>query len=147
MYSINLEEKTVMAKVFKGKIAIPGNKLNDFFNAMEEAEKDRQPFRDSLEKLNEDFADYLAKKYKKATIRKHFGIVDLFIDFICRYTDVEKLEEVTRGMVNSEFRSWWKRKVWDSTTDNERRVALKKFFTFLAGEKNIVNEKALKTLK
>ena len=136
-----------MAKVFKGKIAIPGDKIDEFFKAMEQAEKEKQPFKDSLVKLNEEFENYLAKKYTKATVRKHSTVVDLFIHFICRHTDVKKLEEVTRGMVNSEFRTWWKRKVWDSTSDNQIKIALKKFFNFLAEEKNIVNEKVLKALK
>jgi hypothetical protein len=50
-------------------------------------------------------------------------------------------------MVKSEFNSWWKRKVWDATTETDRRVALKKFFSFLAEQKNIVNETVLSALK
>jgi hypothetical protein len=49
-------------------------------------------------------------------------------------------------MVNTHFKQWWKRKVWDSTTPDQLKVALKKFFTFLAAEKGIVNEKVLKAL-
>jgi site-specific recombinase XerD len=71
----------------------------------------------------------------------------LFIDFICRQTDAECIEEITKGMVNTHFKKWWKRKVWDSTTPDELRVALRKFFQFLAIQKNIVNEKALKGLQ
>ena len=41
----------------------------------------------------------------------------------------------------------WKRKVWDSTTPDELRVALRKFFVFLAKEKGIVNDKILNALK
>lgn len=47
----------------------------------------------------------------------------------------------------SNFRRWWKKKVWDSTTENELRIALKKFFTFLADEHGIINEKVLIALK
>ncbi len=136
-----------MVKVFKGKVLIPGNKFDGFLKAMAKAGKEREPFKKHLEKLHQEFGDYLLKKYTKATKRKHCFVVDLFIDFLCRYTDVEKLEEVTRGMVNSEFRAWWRRKVWDSTSDNQRRVSLKKFFVFLKDEKGIVNEKAIKALK
>ncbi len=64
--------------------------------------------------------------------------------FICGYTDVESIEEITRGMVNTHFKQWWKRKVWDSTTPDQLTVALRKFFTFIATEKGIVNEKAMK---
>jgi site-specific recombinase XerD len=71
----------------------------------------------------------------------------MFIEFICQHTDVEQLEEITRGMVNSHFRSWYKKKVWDSATDNDLRVALRKFFQFLATEKGITNQKAMDALK
>lgn len=48
---------------------------------------------------------------------------------------------------NSHFRSWYKKKVWDSATDNDLRVALRKFFQFLATEKGITNQKAVDALK
>ena len=136
-----------MAKVFTGKVVIPGDQIDKYFEAMAEAEAAREPFRKSLESLNQDFADYLSAKYGKKTVRKHTTIVDTFIHFICRQTDVESLEEITRGMVNTHFRRWYKRKVWDSATENDLRVALRKFFQFLATEKGMVNQKALDALK
>jgi hypothetical protein len=135
-----------MAKVCTGKIAIPGDKFLDFLKLMEEAEKKREPFRQQLIKLNEEFHESLLVKFSKKTADKHSGVVDLFIDFLCRYTDVESIEEITRGMVNTHFKKWWKRKVWDYTTPDQITVALKKFFIFLATEKGIVNEKAMKGL-
>jgi len=136
-----------MAKVYTGKVIIPGDKIDEFFKVMQEAEEKREPFRQSLLKLNQEFHHFLLAKYSERTARKHISIVELFIDFICRQTDVERIEEITRGMVNTHFKKWWKRKVWDSTTTDELRVALKKFFVFLSEEKNIVNEKALKALQ
>lgn len=136
-----------MAKVYTGRVAIPGDKMEEYLRAMQEAEQAREPFRKNLESLNREFADYLATKYVAKTVQKHAVIVDLFIDFICRYTDVESIEEITKGMVNSHFRSWYKRKVWDSATDNDLKVALRKFFQFIATEKGIVNQKALDALK
>lgn len=136
-----------MAKVFTGKITIPGDKLEDYLKLMKEAEKLREPFRRQLTELNEEFYEYLVTKYSERTARKHTTVIDLFIEFICRQTDVERIEEITRGMVNTHFKQWWKRKVWDSTTQDQLRVALKKFFAFLATEKGIVNEKAMKALK
>ena len=59
----------------------------------------------------------------------------LFIDFLCGYTDVEDINDITKGMVNTHFKQWWKRKVWDSTTPEQLKVALNKFFIFLANEK------------
>jgi hypothetical protein len=136
-----------MAKVFTGKVVIPGNKIDEYFAALQAAEEARAPFKQSLDRLNQEFADFLGAKYVAKTVRKHTGIVDMFIDFICRYTDVEKIEDITKGMVNSQFRSWYKRKVWDSATESDLRVALKKFFQFLATERGIVNQKALDALK
>ena len=136
-----------MAKVYEGKVIIPGDKMDEFFKVMQEAEEKRDPFRQSLLSLNQEFHQFLLGKYSERTARKHTSIVELFIDFICRRTDVERIEQITRGMVNTHFKKWWKRKVWDSTSPDELTVALRKFFVFLATEKNIVNEKVLKALQ
>lgn len=136
-----------MAKVFTGRVVIPGDKINEYFDAIEQAEATRAPFREFLEQLNREFAEYLATKYVLKTVRKHTSIVDLFIHFICGYTDVEQLEDLTKGMVNSHFRKWYKRKVMDSATESDLRVALKKFFQFLATEKGMTYQKVLDALK
>lgn len=136
-----------MAQVFTGKVVIPGDKIDEYFQALQQAEAARAPFRQSLEQLNQEFAEFLAVKYVPKTVRKHTGIVDLFIHFICGYTDVEKIEDITKGMVNSHFRSWYKRKVMDSATESDLRVALRKFFQFLAIEKGITHQKVLDALK
>ncbi len=136
-----------MAKVYTGRVVIPGDKLDAYFAEMKKAEEEREPFKQSLLVLRDDFAAALCEKYAKKTAGKHVGIVGLFITFICSYTDVQDISEITKGMVNSHFRKWWKRKVWDSTSDNELRVALKKFFTFLAEDKGIVNAAVLAALK
>ncbi len=60
---------------------------------------------------------------------------------------MERLEDVTRGMVNSHFRRWYRRKVLDRMDTDETRVALKKFFQFLDQEKGIHNPKALEALR
>ncbi|MBW2030863.1 MAG: hypothetical protein JRH06_11400 [Deltaproteobacteria bacterium] len=136
-----------MAKVYTGKVMIPGDKIEEYFKIMAEAEKQREPFRQNLLQLNQEFYEYLQSKFSHRTALKHSSIVDLFVEFICRQTDVEKIEDITRGMVNTHFKNWWRRKVWDSTRPDELRVALRKFFVFLAEEKGIVNEKALKALQ
>jgi site-specific recombinase XerD len=136
-----------MAKVFTGRVVIPGDKINEYFEGLQQAEVARAPFRESLEQLNREFAEYLAIKYVPKTVRKHTGIVDLFIHFICGYTDVGQLEDITKGMVNSHFRSWYKRKVMDSATESDLRVALRKFFQFLATEKCMTHQKVLDALK
>lgn len=136
-----------MPKIFTGRVAIKGDQLDDYLQALEAATEARAPFREHMNALNAEFAEYLATKYVKKTVSKHTAIVDMFIEFICRHTDVEQLEEITRGMVNSHFRSWYKKKVWDEATDNDLRVALRKFFQFLATEKGITNQKAMDALK
>ena len=136
-----------MAKVYTGKVMIPGAHFVDYLKGMEEAQKAREPFRRKLADLNEEFHARLAEKYSERTARKHSSIVDLFIEFLCRQTDAERIEEITRGMVNTHFRAWYKRKVWDSATPNDLRVALKKFFEFLDAEKGIENPKVLQALR
>ena len=135
-----------MAKVYTGRVVIPGDKLEEYFKLMAEAEKRREPFRQYLLGLNQEFHEFLQTKYSERTARKHSSIIQLFIDFICRYTDVERIEDITRGMVNTHFKNWWRRKVWDSTKPDDLRVALVKFFSFLAEHKQIVCEKALNAL-
>ena len=124
-----------MAKVYAGRVSIPGDKLDEYFKIMKEAEEKRRPFRQYLLSLNEEFYEYLSAKYSERTSEKHSSIVYLFIDFICKQTDAESIEEITRGMVNTHFKKWYKRKVLDSTTPNEITIALRKFFQFLSSEK------------
>ena len=132
-----------MAKVFTGRVTVS---FKEYIKALEEAERIRGPFREYLRGLNNEFFAFLVRKYSERTARKHCGIVYPFIDFITDYTDVMTIEEITRGMVNTHFLKWWRRKVIDNSTPDERRVSLTKFFSFLAEEKGIVCEKALKGL-
>src|SRR3989338_3127978 len=133
-----------MVNVFTGKVSISGDKIEEYFALMEAAEKAREPFVQYMNKFNLEFADHLSKHgFADKTIAKHTTIIDIFIDFLARYTDVEKVEDVTKGMANTYFKQWYKRKVIDSTTSDEIRVAITKFFTFLSEEKNIVNQNVL----
>jgi site-specific recombinase XerD len=136
-----------MAKVFTGKVVIPGDKIHEYFEALKQAEAARAPFRESLVQLNHEFSDFLETKYVPKTVRKHTMIVDMFIEFICAHTDVEQIADITKGIVNSHFRSWYKRKVWDSATESDLKVALRKFFQFLSTEKGITHQKVLDALK
>jgi len=139
-------EGWVMPEVFTGKVLIPGDQIDVYLAALKEAEEARAPFRRSLDELNAAFAASLEKKYSRRTVLKHTSIVELFSIFLCDYTDVERLEDVTRGLVNSHFRRWYQRKVLDRMDPDETRVALKKFFQFLEQEKGIHNPKALEAL-
>jgi len=43
-----------MAKVYTGKVIIPGDKIEEYFKIMTEAEKQREPFRQYLLGLNQE---------------------------------------------------------------------------------------------
>ena len=58
------------------------------------------------EALHTAFRASLATTYSTRTVAKHADAVQLCIHFLCEYTNVEQLEAVTRGMVNSPFRRW-----------------------------------------
>ena len=136
-----------MPEVYTSKVVIPGDQIDAYLAAMREAEEARAPFRELLTRLNDEFGVSLEKKYSRRTARKHTSVVDLFIIFLCDYTDVARLEDVTRGMVNSHFRRWYRSKVLDRMDPDETRVALKKFFGFLDQEKGIHNPTALDALR
>jgi hypothetical protein len=136
-----------MPQIFTGKVVIPGEQLPQYLEAMAETEAAREPFRRHLERLNEAFGAWLATTYTRTTARKHTGVVGLFIDFLCDCTYVERLEDVTRGMVNSGFRSWVKRKVWGGPDADVLRVGLRKFFQYLDTQQGICMFTALAVLK
>ncbi len=136
-----------MPRVFTGQVAILGDQIEAYLAALAEAEEARRPFRQSLDGLRAEFEQYLAARYSRKTVRKHAQIVALFVDFLCEYSDVATIEEITRGMANSAFRQWYKRKVLDTATADDLRVALKRFFQFLATEKGIHNPKVLASLQ
>jgi site-specific recombinase XerD len=88
----------------------------------------------------------LAARYRDTTVRKHTAIIALFIDFVCWDTDVRRIDEITRGIANSAFRQWYRRKVGDRT-ESELKTAIKTFFQFLAQDKGITNEAVLKSFQ
>ena len=135
-----------MAKVFRGKVAIPGDQMEAYFEALEQFENDKKPMRYQLEHCARDFARVLAQQYAPKTVRKHTAIIALFIDFVCYDTDVRRIEDITRGIANSYFRQWYLRKVGDRT-ESELKTAIKKFFQFLDRGKGITNEAVLKSFQ
>jgi site-specific recombinase XerD len=135
-----------MARVFRGKIAIPGDQMEAYVEALGQFEQTKAPLRTQLEQCARDFERALAQQYVPKTVRKHMAIIALFIDFVCWDTDVRRIEEITRGIANSAFRQWYLRKVGDRT-ESELKTAIKKFFQFLAQEKGITNEAVLKSFQ
>src|SRR5215475_2710074 len=118
-----------MPHVFRGKIAIPGDQMEAYFEALGQFENAKAPMREQLEECARDFERALAQQYAPKTVRKHIAIIALFIDFVCWDTDVHRIEEITRGIANSAFRQWYLRKVGDRT-ESELKTTIKKFFQF-----------------
>ena len=135
-----------MARVFQGKIAIPGDQMDAYLEALGQFEHEKAPLRTQLAQYARDFAHALAQQYAPKTVRKHTLIIELFIDFVCWDTDVQRIEEITRGMANSAFRQWYLRKVGDRT-ESELKTAIKKFSQFLDQEKGLRNEAVLKSFQ
>jgi len=135
-----------MAKVFTKKVVIPGNKIDEYFEALEETQEEIEPFREYLTELNEEFEQHLTAKFSKRTAHKHCYKIGLFIDFLCWDTDVKNIDEITRGIANSYFRRWYMSKVGDCT-ESELKTAMKKFFLFLDSKKGITNDAVLKSFK
>jgi len=63
-----------MAKVYTGKVAIPGDKIEEYFKLLAEAEKQREPLRRGMNELNEEFHNHLLAKYSERTARKHSDV-------------------------------------------------------------------------
>ena len=100
-----------MARVFRGKIAIPGDHMEAYLDALGQFEQTKAPMRTQLEQCARDFERALAQQYAPKTVRKHLAIIALFIDFVCWDTDVCRIEEITRWIANRAFRQWYLRKV------------------------------------
>lgn len=135
-----------MAKVFTGKIAIPGDQLDAYLQALEAAEKANAPFRKHLTQLNRAFQRHTMKSVSARTARKHCVVIGAFIDFLCWHTDVTTVGQITRGIANSYFRRWYQGKIGDCS-EAELKTAIKKFFQFLDKEKGITNETVLNSFK
>ena len=116
-----------MPHVFRGKIAIPGDQMEAYFEALGQFENAKAPMRKQLEECARDFERALAQQYAPKTVRKHMAIIALVIDFVCWDTDVCRIEEITRGIANSAFRQWYLRKV-GNRTESELKTTIKKFW-------------------
>ena len=135
-----------MAKVFSGRISIPGDQIDNYIEALGDREAEFKPLRNQLQQLNGEFEHFLALSFTPKTIRKHTNVIHLFIDFLEWHTDVNSIDDITRGIANSYFRKWYLRKIGD-LRESEIKTSIKKFFRFLAEQKNIVNEPVLKSFK
>jgi hypothetical protein len=69
-----------MARVFRGKIAIPGDHMEAYLEALGQLEHAKAPVRTQLEQCARDCARTLVQQCTPKTVRKHAAILALFID-------------------------------------------------------------------
>ena len=60
-----------MARVFRGKIAMPRDHIKAYFQAFEQFEHEKKPLRKQPEPCAHGFAQPLARSYTPKTVRKH----------------------------------------------------------------------------
>ena len=86
-----------MARVFQGKVAIPGEQMDVYLEALGQFERDKAPLRAQLEQYADDFARTLAQQYAPKTVRKHTAIIALFLEFLSWQTTGLSLHATTRA--------------------------------------------------
>jgi hypothetical protein len=67
----------------------------------------------------------------------------MFVVYLTQYTDADDLATVRKGVVNTEFIRWYRRKVLNRCDPASLQSTTKRFFKFLAEKKGIRNEKVL----
>ena len=134
-----------MPRVFTGKVVIPGDKIEEYLEMVKEAEEKRKPFVEKCEAILDEFYDYLVdeKGLSERTANSHYQVIHIFNEFLARQTDVWDYSEVTKGIANTYFKQWYKRKVWGGPTTERIPVSIRKFFLFLKEKKGIHNKKVL----
>ena len=118
--------------------------LEDYFAALRAWEEHRALFRAQAEALADEFIEYLHDQgLSERTIRKHDQNIGMFIVYLTQYTDADDFATVRKGVVNTSFFRWYRRKVWDRFDQASLKSTNKRFFEFLAEEKGIYNDKVL----
>jgi hypothetical protein len=119
--------------------------IEEYQQYLRDLDKARGPFRNMMMGLKGEFEEHQLRNGHHPRVAKlRCGIVQIFIDYLSWETDVDSVEAITRGMANSKFWSYWKRKVSDATTTREDvREALLWFFAFLRDVKGMENPKAI----
>ena len=131
-----------MTKAYAGNVEFES--IDDYLAAMKAWEQYRAPFKAQAETLADEFIDYLDEHgLSKRTIRKHGQNIEIFIVYLTQYTDADDFATVRKGVVNTEFFRWYRRKVLNRLDRASLQSTTKKFFKFLAERKDIYNEKVL----
>jgi len=131
-----------MTKVRAGNVEFES--IDDYLAAMEVWEEHRAPFKAQAEALADEFLKDLRRQgLSERTIRKHGQNIEIFIVYLTQYTDADDFATVRKGVVNTEFFRWHRRKVLARLDQASLKSTAKKFFQFLAERKGIYNEKVL----
>ena len=131
-----------MTKVRAGNVEFES--IDDYLAAMQAWEERRAPFKAQAEALADEFVKDLRRQgLSERTIRKHGQNIEIFIVYLTQYTDADDFAAVRKGVVNTEFFRWHRRKVLARLDQASLKSTTKKFFKFLAERKGIYNEKVL----
>jgi site-specific recombinase XerD len=131
-----------MTKVYAGNVAF--DSTEDYVAALEARDRRRAPFKAQAEALSDEFIAYLHEQgLSKRTIRKHGQNIEIFIVYLTQYTDTDDFATVRKGVVNTEFLRWYRRKVLNRLDQASLKSTTEKFFKFLAERKGIYNEQVL----
>jgi site-specific recombinase XerD len=131
-----------MPKIVAGDMEFES--IDDYVAALKAREALRAPFKARAEALADDFIDHLREQgLSRPTINKHSRNIEIFIIYLTQYTDADDFATLRKGVVNTEFFRWYRRKVLDRCDPASLQSTTKKFFKFLAEEKGIHNEKVL----
>ncbi len=118
----------------------PLSQFKDFIDKIKHDEKDRESFYNYFDELLKDYYSYLKKEHDKQTAFDHKEIIGMLKLYLTWQTKVEKIEEVTRGMVDTVFFEWFNKNAWEKLSEKEIKDSLKLFFQFLKEQKGIVNQ-------
>ncbi len=123
-----------MPRVIVGDVEFES--IDDYLAALEAWEEARAPFKAQAEALADEFIAYLREQgLSKGTLNKHSKNIGIFVVYLTQYTDADDFATVRKGVVNTEFFRWYRRKVLDRCDPASLESSTKKFFKFLAEEK------------
>lgn len=74
-----------MAKVFSGRTPIPGDQIDNYIHALGDRKAEFKPLRSQLQQLKGEFKQFLSQSFTPKTVRKHSGIIDLFIELVAGF--------------------------------------------------------------
>ena len=115
---------------------------------LDDEEKEREAIRKENAKLLKQFKTWLESSgTSQATVRKHWGNLEFYLNHFLLYSDTLTAEEGISEI--GEFLGWWfiRKAMWASKSSiKSNATSLTKFYTFLV-EKGLVKPEELAALK